>query len=226
MSLLIFYTSNFLNIVFNIILVFYNLYLMFYELRFPEYISCKFRVGISFDNSLIFSKNGKEQRLLNRHNSRNIYTLDTNNLTNDDVDKIIKIFRVVNGRYGGFRFKDWLDYKAVNQQIDITDGEKNSFQLIKTYSIPENLSIKYVRKIEKPVLDTVLLKIDNEQISNFMIDYSTGIITLDNVPKKGKVVSCNFEFDVPVRFNSDNLEIKQTNLNNGELEEIKLVEII
>lgn len=199
---------------------------MFYEIRFPEYISCKFKVEINFDNNLILNKNGKEQRLLNRHNSRNVYTLDTDILSCEDIDKITKIFRIVNGRFCGFRFKDWLDYKAINQQIDIADGKKNKFQLIKTYSISEDISIKYIRIIEKPVVGTVLLKIDNQKIDNFTVDYSTGIITFNSVLEKGKIITCDFEFDIPVRFDSDTLGIKQANFNNGEIMSIRLIEII
>lgn len=206
---------------------------MFYNIKFPEYISCKFKVEINFDTSLVVSKNGNEQRLLNRYNSINTYTLDTSNniLTANDIETITKIFRIVNGRFGSFRFKDWLDYKAINQQIAISDGKTNKFQLIKTYSIPkedDDTIIKYVRTINKPVVDTILLRINNDLVdnNNYTVDCDSGIITLAKIPEEGKVISCDFEFDILVRFDSDVLKIKQTNLDVGELEEIKLVEII
>ncbi len=205
---------------------------MFYNIRFPEYISCKFKVEINFDTSLVINKNGKEQRLLNRYNSINTYTLDIGNniLSISDIDEITKIFRIANGRFGSFRFKDWLDYKATNQQIAIADGKTNKFQLIKTYSISKEdngTTTKYIRIISKPVADTIALKIGNHLIddNNYTIDYNNGIITLATVPEEGKIISCDFEFDVPVRFDSDTLEIKQTNSNNGELKEIRLVEV-
>lgn len=199
---------------------------MFYDIKFPEHISNKFSTEINFNTDIISNKNGREQRVLNRKTSRNTYILDSNMLSNEDIEQIVKIFRIVSGRFGSFRFKDWTDYKTINQEIDITDGIKKEFQLIKTYCIPENTDLKYIRKITKPVLNSVSIKIDNQKIEDFIVDYNTGIITFKNIPDSGKIISSSFEFDIPVRFDSDILKIKQSNTKNGEIDTIKLIEIL
>ena len=68
---------------------------MFYDIKFPEHISNKFSTEINFNTDIISSKNGREQRILNRKTSRNTYTLDPNILSNEDIDQIIKIFRII-----------------------------------------------------------------------------------------------------------------------------------
>lgn len=199
---------------------------MFYDIKFPEHISNKFSTEINFNTDIISNKNGREQRVLNRKTSRNTYILDSNMLSNEDIEQIVKIFRIVSGRFGSFRFKDWTDCKTINQDIDITDGEKSEFQLIKTYCIPENIDLKYIRKITKPIPNSVSIKIDNQKTEDFTVDYNTGIINFKNTPDSGKTISSSFEFDIPVRFDTDTLKIKQSNTKNGEIDTIKLIEIL
>lgn len=201
---------------------------MFYEIRFPESISIKSTTSIEFDTSIITSKNGKEQRISTRDKSRMIFDITTGIKTKKDLDEIVSFFRVVNGNAIGFRFKDWLDYSVKNQILGLGNGKEKTFQLIKSYSFSvNNKSINYIRKITKPVKGKVSIFIDSNDITDSVdINYENGEVSFSSAPEEGKIISANFEFDVPVRFESNILKLSLNSPNSGEIKDIKIVEIL
>lgn len=198
---------------------------MFYEIRFPESISIKSTTSINFNTNITSSKNGKEKRIINRSESIMVYDIVSGVKSKQDIEEVTKLFRLVKGRAIGFRYKDWLDYSAINQQIDIGDGEKTKFQLIKTYT-DLNSKNKYIREIKKPVENTVKISLDNIPNKSFSVDYTNGNIIFKETPANSTIITASFEFDVPVRFDSDELEISLDSLNSGKIKDIRLIEII
>lgn len=201
---------------------------MFYEINFPENISIKSKYYIEYNTNINKSKNGREQRISNTDEPLFYYNIVSGIKTKDDIDSIIKLFKLVKGRAIGFRFKDWLDYSVKNQTIGIGDGETKEFQLIKSYTTALNdENIIHIRKITKPVKSTVDIFVNGVNYNNNLnIDYTSGKVVFDNPVAINEVITANFEFDVPVRFDNDTLEISMKNVNSGELNNIKLVEII
>ena len=201
---------------------------MFYEINFPENISIKSKYYIEYNTNINKSKNGREQRVSNIEEPLLYYNIVSGIKTKDDIDSIIKLFKLVKGRAIGFRFKDWLDYSVKNQTIGIGDGEIKEFQLIKSYTTALNdENITHIRKITKPVKSTVNIFVNGVNYNNNLsIDYTSGKIVFNNPVVINEVITANFEFDVPVRFDNDTLEISMRNVNSGELNNIKLVEII
>ena len=81
-----------------------------------------------------------------------------------------------------------------------------------------------------PVLGTVLLATDGiAQVegSDFAVDPTTGIVTFvaGHIPGAGAVVTAGFEFDVPVRFDTDYLAINLASFKAGDIPEIAIVEV-
>lgn len=60
---------------------------------------------------------------------------------------------------------------------------------------------------------------------NLTINYTNGKIIFKNPVPINEVITANFEFDVPVRFDNDTLEILMRNTNSGEINNIRLIEI-
>lgn len=52
-----------------------------------------------------------------------------------------------------------------------------------------------------------------------------GVVLFDVAPAVGAVVSAGFVFDVPVRFDSDRLEISRATFAAGEAANVALVEV-
>jgi uncharacterized protein (TIGR02217 family) len=196
---------------------------MFYEIRFPEEISMRSKTSIEFSTDVIVYKNGREQRVSNRQ-PKMVYDVTIDIRTKKEIDLLMDFFRLVKGRYIGFRYKDWLDFSVEKQVIFKSDGITKNFQLTKTYiSLLDGKS--RLREIIKPVEGTVKLFINDSELNSFEIDYSLGKITLPAAPAENSLLKATFEFDVPARFDTDTLEIGMHDAQSGEIKNIRIVEI-
>ena len=195
----------------------------FLEIRFPESIAFNSSSILEFNTTIIKAKNGYEQRNINWNSNKMKFNIINGIKTKTELDELITFFRNVKGAGYGFRFKDFTDYQAENQYIGVGNGETKEFQLIKAYRVSDN--IVYYRKITKPVISTVRVFINNIESKDFNIDLTTGLITLNTVPEVNTSIKANFEFDVPVRFENDIMEITMNSINSGNVKEIILTEI-
>jgi uncharacterized protein (TIGR02217 family) len=82
----------------------------------------------------------------------------------------------------------------------------------------------YRRKITKPVQGTVSLRVAEEKVK-FNVDYYSGIVTFQDIIPKDCKVRCSFEFDVPVRFNNDYLELVNHYQQVYSIDRLELLEI-
>ncbi|CEI85386.1 TIGR02217 family protein [Ehrlichia minasensis] len=195
----------------------------FHEIRFPEDISYGSTGGPEFSTSIVQTNNGSEYRKVNLSYSRNKYNIMYNVKSEDQLLKLIKFFYVHRGKAIGFRFKDWSDYKAKKEQIGIGNDKQKNFQITKTYSIDQH---SYIRKITKPVINTVKIYYDNiEKVDGFSVNFSNGQIEFNTPPHNGVIIYADYEFDVPVRFDSDYLPYSIDNYNEHNCNNIALIEI-
>ena len=81
--------------------------------------------------------------------------------------------------------------------------------------------------IRKPVAGSVLVAVGGAPEANVSVDTTTGRVTFaaGHVPAAGAVVTAGFEFDVPVRFDTDYLEIDLSHFEAGQIPNIPIVEI-
>jgi len=59
----------------------------------------------------------------------------------------------------------------------------------------------------------------------FASDATTGLATFDTAPPPGAAITAGFLFDVPVRFDTDRLDVNLTSFAAGDIPSIPLVEI-
>ena len=64
-----------------------------------------------------------------------------------------------------------------------------------------------------------------EQLSGWTLDAATGIVTFTTAPGSGVIVRAGFEFDVPVRFDTDTLDVTLDIERLGSITSIPLLEI-
>ena len=84
----------------------------------------------------------------------------------------------------------------------------------------------WVRTIAKPVAGTVRVALGMvEQMSGWTVDTTTGVVTFTTAPAGGVAVRAGFEFDVPVRFDSDTLDVTLDFERLGSITSIPLLEI-
>jgi uncharacterized protein (TIGR02217 family) len=87
----------------------------------------------------------------------------------------------------------------------------------------------YQRPITKPVDGSVRIAVAGDEISSsaFSCDVTTGLVTFasGHIPAAGAAITAGFQFDVPVRFDTDHLEVDLSAFAAGAIPKIPLLEI-
>ncbi|MEG3437663.1 DUF2460 domain-containing protein [Pannus brasiliensis CCIBt3594] len=132
------------------------------------------------------------------------FNLGERGYRDEKLEYIIDFQRQRKGAYQGFRFKDWSDWKAIGQAIGTGDGVTTQFQLYKSYTVA-GWTVK--RPITKPVEGTVKVYVDGvERVSGWTVNTLTGVITFSAAP--AGAITADFEFDVPTRFEGDEIRLR------------------
>jgi len=195
----------------------------FEEVQFPSDISYGANGGPMFLTDVVATVSGYEQRNSKWSQSSAKYNVASGVKTETQWQALIAFFRARRGKAVGFRFKDWSDYSAENIGIGTGDDSTTDFQLVKLYT---SGSVAVSRTISKPVAGTVDIYVDAVlQASGVTVDTTTGIVTFDTAPAGGEVISADFEFDVPVRFDTDEMAISMDSFDAGNWSSIPLIEV-
>lgn len=196
----------------------------FVETRFPSDIAYGSGGGPEYSTDIVITQGGYEQRNANWSQARARYNVAHGVKTQSQLNALIAFFRARKGRADGFRFKDWTDYQAAAQAIGTGDGVDTTFQLVKTYT---NGSITETRTITKPVSGSVVIYLNGVLLagSNYSVNTATGMITFNSAPGNTVAITADFEFDVPVRFDTDRLSATLDAYGSHSWLDIPLVEV-
>lgn len=206
----------------------------FDDVRLPTAISRGSTGGPERRTEVVTTASGREERNSRWANSRRRYNIGFGVKTLQQLQDVIAFFEGRRGKLHAFRFKDYADFKscAANATPQRTDqvlgtgtGTQAAFQLVKHYGAP---SRDYVRTITAPVAGTVMVAVNGVASVNFTLNAATGVITFNagSIPVNGATVSAGFEFDVPVRFDTDEITINLSHFEAGEIPEIPLLEVV
>lgn len=207
---------------------------MFHEIRFPANLSFGSVGGPERRTEIVTLTNGYEERNTPWAHSRRRYDAGLGLRSLDDIEALIAFFEARGGQMHGFRWKDWADYKSCapslapafsDQILGAGDSSKISFQLSKRYSSGPG---SYRRPIVKPVSGSVKLGVGGDPLRegiDFEVDISTGIVTLTEPPGDGAQVTAGFEFDVPVRFDTDRIAVSVASFQAGDMPQVPVIEV-
>jgi uncharacterized protein (TIGR02217 family) len=204
----------------------------FHEIRFPVDIAYGSVGGPVRRTDIIMLDSGFEQRNTTWSQSMHKFNVAYGIKTYDQLYAVKQFWEARLGRLYGFRYKDWADFKSglptstvsnVDQQLGTGDGSKTTFQLRKAYT---SGSSTYYRSISKPVSGTTVIALNGvSSVSGWTVDTTTGIVTFSVAPSNGVIVTAGFEFDVPVRFDTDEMNTALSAYTTGNLDELSLIEI-
>ena len=208
----------------------------FHEILFPLDIALKSAGGPERRTDVVVLGSGREERNARWAHSRRRYDAGYGVKTFDALSQAVAFFEERRGRLYGFRWRDRLDHgsaasgaavAATDQTIGVGDGATATFQLVKTYG---GVYAPYQRAIVKPVTGSVLVAVDGVAAvegTAFTLDATTGLVTFlaGHIPASGSTVTAGFLFDVPVRFDTDYLEVDLSAFAAGAIPKIPLIEI-
>ena len=209
----------------------------FHEVRFPLDIALKSRGGPQRRTDVVTLGSGRETRNARWSRSRRRFDAGYGVKSIGALASVVAFFEERRGMLYGFRFRDRVDFKScasdaapspLDQTIGAGDGAQRVFNLVKTYG---GAFAPYARDIRKPVDGSVRVAVNGVEKSSgsdFDVDASGGVVTFraGRAPPVGSVVTAGFFFDVPVRFDTDYLEVDFAAFDAGEIPKIPIIEIL
>jgi uncharacterized protein (TIGR02217 family) len=206
----------------------------FHEVRFPASLSFGSVGGPERRTEVVTLANGHEERNSPWLHSKRRYDAGLGMRSMDDIDVLIAFFEARMGQMHAFRWKDWSDYKSSiatadvtfeDQEIAIGDGVTSIFPLVKIYRSGGH---NYTRPITKPVKSTVRVGVANDELQegiDFEFDTTNGLVTFSHPPDIAMPITAGFEFDVPVRFDTDRVHTSVASFQAGEALNVPILEV-
>lgn len=208
----------------------------FHDVQFPTAISFGATGGPERRNEIVLLTSGREKRNARMAASRRRYDAGTGVRSLADLYEVMAFFEARRGSLHGFRFRDPFDMRSgrpdrepdpTDQALGTGDASRRGFQLCKTYGEGDDA---YVRTIAKPAEGTVRVAVDGIEKTagtHFSVDTATGMVTFaaDQTPADGAAVTAGFTFDVPVRFDTEQLSASLSTFRAGHIPTIPLIEI-
>ena len=206
----------------------------FHEVRFPASLSFGSVGGPERRTDVVTLANGFEERNTPWAHSRRRYDAGVGMRSLDDVEALVAFFEARRGQMYGFRWKDWSDFKSgraradvrfEDQVIALADGHRTQFQLVKTY---RSGAFSYVRPISKPVAGSVRVGIEQDEMRegvDYEVDATSGMVSFAHAPAESMQITAGFEFDVPVRFDTDRIQTSVASFRAGDVPSVPVVEV-
>ena len=200
----------------------------FHEVRLPARLAFGSTGGVERRTDVVTLASGFERRSSPWAMGRRRYLIGANLRSLADMAELTTFFEARRGRLYGFRFRDFADFascppgdmsEATDQAIGVGNGTRTTFALLKMYG-------DFARPITKPVEGSVKVAVGGVALADgFSVNVETGVVTLDSPPGAGVGVTAGFQFDTPVRFDADRLEVTLESFGAGRMAAVPLIEV-
>lgn len=208
----------------------------FHDVLFPIEISLGCRGGPQRATEIVILGSGREERNARWQHARRRYDAGTGVRTLALLSQVTAFFEERRGRLYGFRWRDGADDRScapgavpspTDQLIGLGDGTTRSFGLVKTYG---GAFAPYRRPITRPVISSLRIAVAGveQALARWAFDPDARAILFaaNAIPPAGAEIRAGYIFDVPVRFDTDHLDIDQTDLTQGRIPTIPILEIL
>ena len=204
-----------------------------------ERISRDIKMGSGFDDqyavNIVQTSGGNEYRsLVHPFPAR---TFDVSFLMSIDstYNELLAMWHRAHGQYAGFRIRCYDEYSSNGRSGTPTHLDQPTlrissgvYQLVKQYGTSKaaGASGYPYRQIKKPVSGTAKIGVNGTlTTTGVSVDYTTGRVTITPAPLITDVVTCGYEFDFPVRFNSS-FPVGQDYTGHRNIDSVELIEIL
>ncbi|WP_440957509.1 TIGR02217 family protein [Oceanicaulis sp. LC35] len=182
----------------------------FHDVRFPLSIGLAARGGPERRTEIVTLNSGREERNAVWRDSRRRWDAAPGVRSQADLAKFVAFFEARRGRLHAFRFTDPFDHSSgtsgaapgpLDQVIGTGDGATDRFQLSKAYGDAAN---QWRRPITHPQPDSVRVAVDGVE-TGYELE-PEGWIKFETPLADGALITAGFRFDVPTRFDADQIE--------------------
>lgn len=171
------------------------------ETRLSPQVEAGFSAVPGWNTRVVTLRPGTERRNANWTNAKRRYTARYAKFTRADRDEMLAVVMATLGQTYAFLFKDWSDFDVTAQSLGTAPSGSTAVQLVKTYTFGTQT---LTRTITRPRSATLAVYEDGVAKAG-SVDATTGLFT-PTTAWAGGAVTATFEFDVPVRFATDEVE--------------------
>jgi len=201
----------------------------FHDVRFPLEVGYGSTGGPQFATQVAVSASGFEQRNSSWADARLYYDAGVGVRSEADVAALVAFFRARRGQAHAFRFSDLLDRTSgsepvspLDQPLGTGDGITTRFAISKHYGEPTD---PQVRRITRPIATSVVIAVDGiPRLTGWTVG-DGGYVDFTIAPAVGTTISAGYEFDVPVRFAQDRLDVSLAGYRMGDVHSVPLIEV-
>jgi uncharacterized protein (TIGR02217 family) len=208
----------------------------FIERQFPCGISAGSTAGPKRRTEVVELGSGYEERNSRWADSRREYNAAYGVKSLNDLAMVLEFFGEARGKLYGFRWKDYTDFKSclpdrtttnLDQEIGVGTGSLSVFQVKKRYGNGLNPWYRDIKKIVAGSFKLSVNGVSKNEGTHYNLNYNTGSVVFvsGNYPGNLQLVKCGYEFDVPARFNTDDLSIDLGEFKFGKIPNIPVIEI-
>lgn len=174
--------------------------------------------GGEFRTAIEEMANGRENRNAEWADVRHRYSMSFLNITKAAYRNVKQLHLVARGRLHCFKFRDQLDFEAVNEAFGEGDGVTTAFQLVKQSLID---GVSYLRKVY--VIEEIVIRVDGV-VTAATVDQDRGIVTFAAPPANDAALTWTGTFAVWVRFDMDYMPFSLDNpdATNGQVDLLEM----
>lgn len=191
------------------------------NVRLPIDVERGVRGGPSFRTTIVSLANGDENRNQEWETRRGAWNIGYGIQKREDMEEIYNFFHARRGMAYGFRFRDWMDYSVKEGPTLEVIGQPAKRQLARLH---DDVIRPYTRVVRYPVADTLKVFVDYVLTEAYTLD-ALGVLTFTG-GDPGDNVLTTFEYDIPVRFDTDTLEVELNTFREGRAPSIPIVELL
>ena len=173
----------------------------FLNARLLECVAYGFEGRLTYATTIHPLRSGNESRNATRSNGRWMFSALAQNIQPENYADLLDAFNAMRGSNDSCRFKNWLDYEVTGQSLGNAPSGSTPVQLVKSSTFG---GVTRTKNITKPVAGTVTVYQSGVAKAG-TFSTTTGLFTPTTNWTAGQPLTADFQWDVPVRFMSDEL---------------------